>query len=671
MAGSRFRRRLLGFVAVACVLRVAAGAAVLPRGFAARYFANDSFTPPHERSLAYRGGDITRIDERLAFGRPGEPDLPLYFFNDLTRFNFYQPGEPDRATLPFSVVWEGWVWVEKGAPARQFYLEGAGVMASLEVDGAAGPRLGVDRRSAEAAVSWPRGWRRVTVNLSAPSGAARRFEAGTIVDGARRPLGAGRGLQPGALVLRTPLDWWRLRVDSAVRVVATALDAVLGFALLALGVDVWRGVRHRRGRLLLLGWIAACVEAIWFALPAANRVLLQPGGDDSLTYETQARDILLNGPLMLLGRPAGQAEPFYYQPLYGYAIAATHAVFGEDFFGLFFIQRLLLFVTLLCLWQITERLFGERTGLAAAVVSFVFLYVVMNPWARTLWNETFFVPLAAVWTLGLVLMSQPAIVPPFAEKERTGMRMPFPVAPVGERANVRGSNAAGGLAVLTGIAGGLAVLARSTLLLALVFVVPALALARRHRGWRLAPVAVMLAGMALVVSLATVRNLVAAGRLVAITTSLPINLLLGNPPPAGVPLHDADAHTLYAWIASDDRTRAVVEFARHAPATFAALLGRKAMYALGVFEPLVPGQGSSPVLIGTWLLAALGAALALRKPPRAARALPLAVAAGMCAAVVLIFPTHMRLILPMYVMLLPYAAVTVAVAARRVPLWRA
>jgi hypothetical protein len=203
------------------------------------------------------------------------------------------------------------------------------------------------------------------------------------------------------------------------------------------------------------------------------------------------------------------------------------------------------------------------------------------------------------------------------------------------------------------------------LLLTLVFVVPVLVVARQKRRLPLAPVAVMLAAMALVTSLATARNVVAAGQFVPITTSLPINLLLGNTPPVGVPVHDVTDHALYAWIAGDDRTRSAIEFARHAPGAFARHLGHKAMYALGIFEPLVPGAGRSPALVGTWLLGALGAALALRKPPRAARALPLAVAAGMFAAVVLIFPTHARLILPMYVMLLPYVAVTVATALRR------
>ena len=65
------------------------------------------------------------------------------------------------------------------------------------------------------------------------------------------------------------------------------------------------------------------------------------GGDDTMTYEGYARDILLNGILMNGGQPPGQGEPFYYQAFYPYFLAGTHAVFGESMFGPVLLQRLL------------------------------------------------------------------------------------------------------------------------------------------------------------------------------------------------------------------------------------------------------------------------------------------------------------------------------------------
>ena len=46
----------------------------------------------------------------------GERDFPLAFFNDHARFNFTQPGQPDRRYLAFAVAWNGWWWVEPGHP---------------------------------------------------------------------------------------------------------------------------------------------------------------------------------------------------------------------------------------------------------------------------------------------------------------------------------------------------------------------------------------------------------------------------------------------------------------------------------------------------------------------------------------------------------------------------
>ena len=56
-----------------------------------------------------------------------------------------------------------------------------------------------------------------------------------------------------------------------------------------------------------------------------EQVMMLVGGDDTMTYEGYARDILLNGILMSGGQPLGQGEPFYYQAFYPYFLAAMHA----------------------------------------------------------------------------------------------------------------------------------------------------------------------------------------------------------------------------------------------------------------------------------------------------------------------------------------------------------
>lgn len=108
---------------------------LVDRGFAARYYSNDSWSPPAERSVEFRNDSFTRRDERLAFGTSGEPDLPLHFFNDL-RFNFYRPSDPQREQLAYSVEWNGFLRHDADPSSVTFYVAaGEGVSAEFAIGG--------------------------------------------------------------------------------------------------------------------------------------------------------------------------------------------------------------------------------------------------------------------------------------------------------------------------------------------------------------------------------------------------------------------------------------------------------------------------------------------------------------------------------------------------------
>ena len=633
-------------MAGAIALKIVALALLLPQGFSAEYFANPEFKPPRERSAEYRGADASRIDPRLAFGRPGARDLPLFFFDDVGRFNFYQRGEPRRNQLPFSVVWDGYLLVEDGEQSRTFYLEATALGASLEIDGATILELPPGGGTATATVLYPKGWRHVVVRLVGHDQAARDFSAGVIdsATGEERPFGS-------ELVFRAPAARSAILIDRAARFASLALDATVLAALLWFVVGALRVVfghlRHgpRQQAAIAVAALVAYGEALRFAWPFAGRLLLQNGGDDSLTYQTYARDIILSGPLMRMGSAPGAGEAFYYQPLYPYFLGLIHMLFGDDLFGLFLVQRLSLFLVLWMLVRITAQLFGNRAATASLVVGGWFLYVWMDRWAADLWTEVLFVPLTIGWTC--LLVDQAA--------RRSGY----------------------GTAVLAGSLGGLAVLCRSTLLLALPFVVVMLWLARRKTAMRPALLATMVVVLGLVVSLATLRNWMVSGQFVPITTSFGINLYLGNTPPQGAVLHPVGEHTLDRWLPGDERSRPVFEWARHAPAEFGNNLWLKARYAGGFFAPLAPAEGRALPLTVMWVVALAGFVLAVREPradaamPVAAKCLPIVVAASMFAAVILIFPTHARLIHPAYVPLLPYIGVAVSALAERVLRMRA
>ena len=92
-------------------------------------------------------------------------------------------------------------------------------------------------------------------------------------------------------------------------------------------------------RVILGAFVAAIfLSASWPRLDRVDKLELLGGGQDWLTHESFARDILIGGPLMTLGKPLGEGRTFYAQPFYPYALAAMHALTGEDLFGVVALQ---------------------------------------------------------------------------------------------------------------------------------------------------------------------------------------------------------------------------------------------------------------------------------------------------------------------------------------------
>ncbi len=635
----------LGRLALVLVaVKLAVGAPLLlGRGFVADYYANDQWRAPRERSVDFLALPATRIDGRLQFG-PRQP-FPLFFFNDNSRFNFYGAGQPDRQQLGFSVIWRGFLRAPRVSAAR-FYLaarpsaDGARGDASLAVDGR--PLVGLDRASARAEGETPLapGWHSIEIRYANPYGAARVFAAGIVRDGRDRPLGADTAyLQPAAQ--------WRVRTDRVVRALSWMTDAIvlallLGWAALKVLELVRAAMRSIRGDgvgplagRMAFGAVAVAVIAVVLirAHALAGFPAYLSGGDDWLTHETLARDIALNGPLMTRGLPVGQAAPFSTQPLYPYFLALVHLVAGEDFWGVYVAQRLLFAAMIWAVFRFTGKLFGRPAGwlaggLAGLFVSTISLNQAPLRIAESLLGETLLLPLLAFWVLLLARLR---------------------AAPVARRWT----------AVLAGVLGGLAVLTRSPLLLAVPLV--AILVARDWRGrWGRGSrmtLAIFLGALAAVVGLATLRNVIASGHWVLVSSAGPINLYLGNEPPPGVDVSRAGTRAIYRGLGLDPMVAKVAEYVIQAPASFARRLGWRALYALGVTE-----WGREPQLLAAiWMSAATGVILLLARWPERAdplRFVPAVIAVAYLAVIVVVgnFTYRYRLVHPAYLMLVPYSA---------------
>lgn len=648
------------------------GSALVDRGFLARYYANPDWSRPHERSVEFPSSPLTRVDSRLRFREGRAPTLPLFFVNDL-RFNWHGDDQPTRDKLPFSAWWEGHLSVDRGGP-RRLYVRGDGVSAEVTLDGRSVLVLRPHEREGIQSVDVAPGWHRLEIRLSAPYGAGRRFEAGELdrSSGRRRPFSADT-------VFARPIAGWQIPVDRTIRLLSRVLDVTVlaGLAWLvmmavvrALRAGLERGSSARDagpmledqgptgrwGNLLALAWLAAGMDAFYFAMPAARRLIVLSGGDDWLTYESFARDIVLNGPLMTLGAPLGQGAPYYYQALYPYFLAVTHLVFGEDLFGVFVVQRFLVAVTAWNVWRLTRLLFGTHAALIVLLAGTPFLYLTAGRLAGVLLGELLFIPLVTLWVLlSVSLVSCPS----------------------------------GKGALVAGAVGGAATLARSSLLLGWIPALPILGLALRRRHGILWPVGVLTVAMIAVVGLATARNWVVSHRFVVISSAFPLALRIGNEPPSSVGPPPAGRQSIYDRLGLDVNIRAVAEYAIQAPPLFLRNLLNKAVYAGGCYSALpqrggilhsrppeltrTPSVGCSMLYLSVWVIAGVGVACRLGRDladglPGPARALPGLVGLSHFAVVVAILPHTYgdRHILPIYVLLLPHAAAGLAGLWKRV-----
>ena len=629
--------RLPGVPVVAILLATThlAGAAIPGApGLRARYFANAEGSGAHERSTEFRGDAFTRIDRELNFAPEGR-QAPLPFFNDNSRFNFYKVGEPERRRLAFAVRWSGLWWVDR--ERTRVFLDAPAAAGEIHLDGAPVMAVGVSGGSPVIhELTLTPGWHRLDVTFSSPYGSPRVFSSG-VMDGDRRvPFGA-------SMVATQQVRSWQMTSARILRQVKTGADlallAVLAWVFAVAFAGVVRQLRQPSTaavRLSQVMWIFAALaaaEAVIFALPWWQRNMVLIGGDDTMTYEGYARDILLNGVLMNGGLPAGQGEPFYYQAFYPYFLALEHALFGEGMFGVVLAQRLLAAFAAWQLVAIAVALSVEAVWIVALPVASAFVAWKFWPIAAQPLNESLYVPLLAATAAMLIRTAQAPTL--------------------------------GGVG-LTGLLSGITAITRSTVLLSFAFVWPACWMIWKGRPSRYAMLALLIGSTMAVFSLIAIRNWIVARTFAPTSTELGITLLGGNEVPPGVAINFGARGHLYARLGIGELTATVIEYAITAPATFARHQLRKALFALGFYEPYAPGWGYSPVYIGVWVTAVLGIhrSLRMRTAAPAVVLIPAIIALTQFIAVVIVYPKGERLIVPIHTLLVPYSAIALWHLAR-------
>jgi hypothetical protein len=620
--------RLPGAAVVALLLisTFAAGLAVPGEGgFRARYFARAGASGAHERSIEYPDDTFTRIDTTLAFDQAAT-QFPLPFINDNSRFNFYKVGEPNRRLLEFSVRWSGLWWVDSARPA--IYVHAPGATAQLSIDGESKIEMAPDAGSPIVIdVPLTKGWHRLDIMYSSPYAGPRTFSAGVVENGVLVPFDS-------SAVMTQQIREWQMTGARALRRIKTGADAALllclAWLLIATVVrstrDSWSSAQALQLCYVLTIFAAVVAVDAWLlAWPWWHQNMVLIGGDDTMTYEGYARDIVLNGVLMNGGRPPGEGEPFYYQAFYPYFLAATHVLFGESMFGPVLVQRLLAAFAVWKLVQIAIDFSTERIWMVALPIAIAFMWWKFRHIAAQPLNESLYVPLLVASAASLIRLCQRPSQPS---------------------------------AVASGLLSGLTTITRSTVLLSWAVVWPASWLAMKGRPRRSQVLAVVVATTLAVFSLIAIRNWIVANVFAPTSTELGITLLGGNEVPAGVQIDLAKRAALYERFGIGELTATVIEYAVTAPALFAQNMARKAVFALGFYEPYAPGWGYSPVYIAVWTSAVAGLVLAWRSQRAIVVLLPALIALTQYIAVVIVYPKGERLIVPIHTLLVPYSAIT-------------
>jgi hypothetical protein len=581
LRGSRWLQPIALVVLVLATAKLVLAITAPQYGLQASYYANERLRGEPERSSAFRGTPYTRLDNVLEFG--GD-EFPLYFLNDSRRFNLSGDQRLDRKEeLVWSAHWRGFLNLPEDGPLT-IWLTASGP-GELSLDGKRLLRVDADgRATTQATVELSRGPHALEIEY------VRKKERSALLrvdsdQGRRRPLAP-------PLVTARPETPERLALDRAAALVARGVDLAF-LALLAgylaltltarlrapLAAGVPRLARFERPLLALIP-LAFFIQAVLPRLDRVDKMFFLGGGQDWLTYETLAREILINGPLMTFGAPLGQGEPFFNQPFYAYWLALLHLFAGEDLFGVLALQMLGLGVAVVLVYQLARRLFGRPTALVALALMGGVLVPFELEWvARRLLSESLYYWLMPAAVLALLVL--------VGSTER-------PASP------------SLGVAALAGLLLGLACLTRnSTLLylpLAAILLWQALRKRELSRPTAARTLAVVLIASGLTIGLMPLRNWIVSGRPVLATSAGGVNLQRMHRPSDAVSLRNIDQDPLQRAIDVDRPTRETLEYLRQDPAGYFGSYLPLAAFTLGIGSAINHLVDEQPIQLRPWLL---------------------------------------------------------------------
>jgi hypothetical protein len=298
------------------VTKVVLAQGTVPSGWRGVYELIDN---PPTGPISFMAGTSSRpfrIDRRIDFDGPS---FNLPFLNDFFRYgNHFSPHRRDFE-FPFRVQWTGYIVLAEQAPLS--------LTASCRGD------LSIKVDTAP------------TFDGKCPADGQFNVTTRRLIDGphiievayTKPPF-----VNPGAVILVDDISGvtpWRVNRRSADRSdLFTTLTTIGGWtACLIVGFSLMRSYVSLSATLktitllqfsrvaVLTGFALGLLYTFQLSLGWRNITANILTGDDPIAYESFARDIFFNGPLM-----PTWSYPYYFYPFYPYVLVVAHVLFGED-----------------------------------------------------------------------------------------------------------------------------------------------------------------------------------------------------------------------------------------------------------------------------------------------------------------------------------------------------
>jgi len=119
--------------------------------------------------------------------------------------------------------------------------------------------------------------------------------------------------------------------------------------------------------------------------------MVQTLGDDFLTYESQSRQILQNGLLMVDDN--GRGHPYFHYPLYPYVLAGAHLLLGEDFGSVLMLNYICIAALFLLVWRILRNRIAEGALIAVLTLFALLLWRYWTPYTMTAYSDNLYMVL--------------------------------------------------------------------------------------------------------------------------------------------------------------------------------------------------------------------------------------------------------------------------------------